>query len=182
MFETSRQPDPLLFAAKIILRVTLIIILIAKIAMFGGVIWIGIMSITDPAALAAQFGAMFSKATPRQVVAALAMMTGAALLFLVLTHRFLRHLLDMVLSVEQGDPFIAENADRLTRMAWLTLAMQALAIAGRVGYSWMVTLSDKAPLVYDLSLSGILLALLLFILARVFREGALMRRELEGTI
>ena len=34
----------------------------------------------------------------------------------------------------------------------------------------------------SISLSGIMLILTLFILARVFRQGAMMRAELEGTV
>jgi hypothetical protein len=35
---------------------------------------------------------------------------------------------------------------------------------------------------FGLSFGGVLLALVLFILARVFRKGAEMRAELEGTV
>ena len=34
----------------------------------------------------------------------------------------------------------------------------------------------------EFSLTGVLLALVLFILARVFRHGAAMREDLEGTV
>ena len=36
--------------------------------------------------------------------------------------------------------------------------------------------------VFNVELTGILLTLILFILARVFREGSRMREELEGTV
>jgi hypothetical protein len=40
----------------------------------------------------------------------------------------------------------------------------------------------KVGIQVDLPLAGLFLALVLFILARVFREGTRMREDLEGTI
>ena len=98
---------------------------------------------------------------------------------------FIRHLRRIVDSVAQGDPFAPINAERLSRMAWLTLAYQAVQIpmAGLL-YWW-----DAAPMKANvhhgddgISLATIVLALILFILARVFRQGAAMREDLEGTV
>jgi hypothetical protein len=44
-----------------------------------------------------------------------------------------------------------------------------------------LTLKD-ADFDFGVSLGGLLLALTLFILARVFRQGAAMREDLEGTV
>ncbi len=98
---------------------------------------------------------------------------------------FFRHLRRIVDSVSHRDPFAPVNAGRLRNIAWLVLAIQLLAIPMTSLAIWF----DAAP--YEpnvhhgsdgISLGALLLALILFILARVFRTGAAMRDELEGTV
>jgi hypothetical protein len=67
-------------------------------------------------------------------------------------------------------------------MGWLTVIVEALSIPGGALAAYLTHLFDRAHLEIGLSLGGILMALVLFILARVFREGARMREELEGTV
>lgn len=91
----------------------------------------------------------------------------------------------IIRSAHEGDPFIAENAQRLIAMAWLLLAHWVLgALIGVVRvYSANVATGTENSVdfsIYDLQ--GLLLVLVLFILARVFRQGAAMREELEGTV
>ena len=97
---------------------------------------------------------------------------------------FMRELYRIVGSVEQGDPFQPFNADRLRRMGWIIIVGQLVlfAIAGisasggdrvRPGFDGEALLSG---------LGAMLMALILFILARVFRVGANMRGELDGTV
>lgn len=103
----------------------------------------------------------------------------AALAFL-----FLRHLLRLIGSVDQGDPFNPVNARRLAAMGWLALGIEIVSVpAGLIG-SWIAhTVKDAdSDIGIGFSLSGVLLAIILFILARVFRKGAEMRAELEGTV
>lgn len=92
----------------------------------------------------------------------------------------------IVETVGQGDPFVPENARRLTQMAWLTLAMQALVIPVSTLASWIDGVGESAGADVDINVgisgNGLLLTLVLFILARVFRIGAEMRAELEGTV
>ena len=92
-------------------------------------------------------------------------------------------------TVGLGDPFLPENAARLTQMAWLTLAMQVISFGLGSAASWLDKIAGDAPHIrteiqFDdgLSGNGLLLMLILFILARVFRQGAAMRAELEGTV
>jgi hypothetical protein len=98
--------------------------------------------------------------------------------------RFAQLLGGIVDSVAAGDPFTLANADRLRTMAWLALTFQVLSTTtfwrgvhlGRL-------LSQQALASGDnLSLNGLLLALVLFILARVFRKGSEMREDLAGVI
>lgn len=87
----------------------------------------------------------------------------------------------MIDTVREGTPFIAINARRLLLMGWLVIGLQvadlmfsALSIYARALHAdW-----DG----YTPSIMGWLIALLLFVLARIFAEGVAMRDDLEGTV
>ena len=92
-----------------------------------------------------------------------------------------------------GDPFVTENADRLTRAGWLLLATYGVGIVTGVVAFCMVPATLLAKLgeegshiqisgFDDPSPIGILSVLLIFVLAQIFRRGAEMRAELEGTV
>lgn len=100
----------------------------------------------------------------------------------VVSFLFFRQLLRIVDTVGDGDPFIPENAARLQRMGWLAVAAQVLAIPATSVTGWIHHLAHTGYVEGQLSLGGVLLALILFVLARVFRLGAQMREELEGTV
>lgn len=97
---------------------------------------------------------------------------------------FLRMLRQIINSVGEGDPFMLENADRLRKMAWIVVLIEALKfpIKGLATFLATQFQPDTFTLNVNLSLTGLLIALVLFILARVFRHGALMRADLEGTV
>jgi Protein of unknown function (DUF2975) len=110
----------------------------------------------------------------------------ALVLILFRIFQLLKRIVD---TVGQGDAFLPINAARLTQMAWLTLGVQlaSFAISGLV--EWIENMTQLPPDVHKdihidggLSGNGLLLMLILFILARVFRQGAAMRAELEGTV
>lgn len=97
---------------------------------------------------------------------------------------FMRELRRMIGSVELGDPFQPFNADRLRRMGWLTVGSQLILIAlAGIGMAFdgmrPALMAEDA---LNAAMGGFLLALVLFILARVFRLGAAMRDDLEGTV
>ena len=87
-------------------------------------------------------------------------------------------------TVEAGDPLTIENAERLNRMGWIALIFQAatLPISGLAAYLRDLLPTDELSVDFQFSLTGVLLALVLFILARVFKHGAQMREDLEGTV
>ncbi|WP_324262222.1 DUF2975 domain-containing protein [Altererythrobacter sp. H2] len=122
-----------------------------------------------------------------ELVGAVLLVMVAVFVFLGLAVYFLMLLLRIVGSVKEGDPFIAINAERLSRMGWIALASQLATIPLAAVVLWIDELVGDVEDVHidtDLGVSGegLLLVLILFILARVFRKGAEMRDELEGTV
>lgn len=112
-------------------------------------------------------------------------MRAIALLGLVsipLHYVILRRLLDIVESVRARNPFVGQNASRLQTIAWALLGLQFLSLV--IGTIARVVSTPAHPLRIDTGFStgGWLAMLLLFVLARVFAEGARMRDELEGTV
>ncbi len=101
---------------------------------------------------------------------------------------FFRKLREIINTVSDGDPFAPANSGRLHQMAWLMLAVQLLVLPAipfalqlaKVGEEVGEDLGVNVD--GGLDLSGILLVIILFILARVFRHGAAMRADLEGTV
>ena len=128
---------------------------------------------------------------PEFIGALLVILLFVAIL-LAMLFRVFQLLKRIVDTVGEGDPFVPANASRLTQMAWLTLAGQfvALPIAGMALWIKSVTegAAEKAGKAVDmhieggLDVNGLLLVLILFILARVFREGTRLRAEVEGTV
>ena len=104
------------------------------------------------------------------------------LALVVIFERFFATLQSVVNSLREGDPFVTENAVRIRRMAWLLLASQGVAL---LGLTWSVAVepaAEKLGVDGDFSPETLLAAFGLFILARVFRHGAAMREDLEGTV
>ena len=96
---------------------------------------------------------------------------------------FARQLSAIVGTVSAGDPFVPENAVRLRRMGWVMLAVEVVGapvmeiLAGRLS-----AVAGDGGVQFRLDGTGLLTVLTLFILARVFRVGAAMRQDLEGTV
>ena len=95
---------------------------------------------------------------------------------------FIRHLRRIIDSVADGDPFIPDNALRLRHMAWLAVSVQFIAVPAGALAGWISYTAHLRIVGVGVSLGGVMLALILFVLARVFRKGAEMRDELEGTV
>jgi hypothetical protein len=97
-------------------------------------------------------------------------------------HFILTRLLTIVETVSTGSPFVAANAARLRAIAWALVALELTHYA--VGAVAASVSSAAVPLHigWDFSLTRWLAVLLLFVLARVFEQGARMREDLEGTV
>ncbi|MDP9050049.1 MAG: DUF2975 domain-containing protein [Acidobacteriota bacterium] len=97
-------------------------------------------------------------------------------------HFVSQRLLMIVATVSTGNPFIVVNATRLRAIAWALLALDLIHFAvGAVGSS-VSSAAGPLHLSWGFSLTRCMAVLLLFVLARVFEEGARMREELEGTV
>lgn len=97
-------------------------------------------------------------------------------------HFILTRILAIVDTVSVGDPFVMANAERLQKIAWAVLVLELMHFA--VGATAASVSTAAAPFDIDWSFSPTrwVAVLLLFVLARVFEQGAQMREELEGTV
>ncbi|MXO65425.1 DUF2975 domain-containing protein [Altererythrobacter endophyticus] len=173
--------DPLLGFARIILIFFTALFAFAGIAVLLGVPALLIFQSDILAELAAD-----GKNVPTALIPGIALLLGFVALLMGLMVYFLLLLRRIVLSVGEGDPFIPENARRLSRMGWTALIGQLVTIpVGALG-TWIARIAADSGRNADVDLSfpggGLLLILTLFILARVFRQGAEMRDDLEGTV
>jgi hypothetical protein len=101
------------------------------------------------------------------------------LLMVPLAHLLLTRLRAIVASVQEGDPFVAANARRLTAIAWALLGIQIVDLGfGNVSMTWDL----EEEMAWSFALTPWLAVLLLFVLARVFEHGTRMRDELAATI
>lgn len=179
---TSERHDPLLLGAKTLIWLFIGVLGFALIFVGIGIPAAAIFQgqiLAEAAAKGVDVGPELIGAILIALISVFALL-AAATYFLVLLNR-------IVDSVKQGDPFIAINAARLSRMGWLTLASQAIIIPISAVALWIDTMFGHIEGVginadIDFSLEGLLLALVLFILARVFKHGAAMREDLEGTV
>jgi|SRR5450432_3407983 hypothetical protein len=99
-----------------------------------------------------------------------------------LVHFVLTRLLAIVDTVSVGNPFVVANAERLKRIAWAVLALELLHLTVGAVAAGISTTATPLRINGDLSLTRWLAVLMLFVLARVFEQGARMREDLEGTV
>lgn len=175
-----RSTDPLLTAAKVIvaLLIALCIFVMAMLAIALGAVFTVARGdlIADLAAAGAPGFAYWV------VALALAMIIGLAWL----AYQFLRDMWAIIASVDDGDPFRPQNAVLLARMGWTMLGAYITALLVALQAVWLDGFGQAAgvhgEIDFDLGAGGLLLILTLFILARVFKHGAAMRDDLEGTV
>lgn len=97
-------------------------------------------------------------------------------------HRLLHCIRAVVATVSEGDPFVPKNATRLERLAVYTLLLEVLHLAVGAVASAASTPEQPFDIDWSFSFTPWLAVLLLFVLARVFREGSRLRAELEGVV
>ena len=118
----------------------------------------------------------------RPIIMGLRAVAALGVVAIPLNYMVLKRLRSIVETVRRGDPFVAANAFRLNAIAWVLLALQLLSIViGGIGEA-ISTPQYPIDLNAGFSPSGWLAVILVFVLARVFAEGTLMREDLEGTV
>lgn len=172
---TLKPRDPLLASARVLLILIMGVMVVVAVA----------CAFAAPAVLVMHervTSQLLEQGKPPEVIWAVVILLSLIVVGAVLGFLFFRHLYRIVGSVAEGDPFIPANAARLSAMGWIVVAAHGLVIPILAVVEWIRTVAERAVGNVDFSLTGILLALILFILARVFREGTRMREELEGTV
>lgn len=167
--------DPLLAIVRLILGI----------AMIGAVVTAVAFALAVPVVLVwheRTIAWVVGHGAPAETIWALALIPALTASIAVLGFYFMRHLYRIIGTVGDGDPFVAENAVRLRSMAWISVAVHVVAIPTAALAKWTQAVTRDMSFQLDLPLSGLFLALVLFILARVFREGTRMREDLEGTV
>ncbi len=170
-------------------RVLTIIVITALIA---GLVIVGLALVAVLFAMLFASGQIISQLAaegiPGSMIWAIAGILAVVALALWCFQDFMRQLLKVINSVGEGQPFAPENARRLKRMGWLSIAGQltalplaalgvAIAEAAKDAPEKITVLSD-----FGVDFGSILLTLILFILARVFERGNQLEAEMEGTV
>ena len=101
---------------------------------------------------------------------------------MVFAHILFRNLLALLDTVRSENPFAAVNANRLQTVAWCLLAIQLCDIGFGIADAAMNRAAGEQISGWSPGLTGWIAVLLVFVLARVFREGARLRNEAELTI
>ena len=117
-----------------------------------------------------------------QIIWGLRAVAALGVICIAFNHLILSRLHAILRHVPLGDPFIAANAYRLQAIAWFLLILQLLSLVIAAIGKTISTTAHPVDLDAGFSPAGWLAVLLTFVLARVFAEGAIMRRDLEGTI
>ncbi|MFL5485530.1 MAG: DUF2975 domain-containing protein [Gemmatimonadaceae bacterium] len=99
-----------------------------------------------------------------------------------LAHVVLTRLRAIVETVRLGDPFVAENTERLQVIAWMVLGLELLHVAVGAIARAVSTTAQPLDIDWNFSVTRWLAVLLLFVLARVFEHGTRMREELQATV
>jgi hypothetical protein len=99
-----------------------------------------------------------------------------------LLHLVYTRLLAIVETVRMGDPFVIVNAERLRTIAWAIVGLELMHVCVIALANGVTVGTEKVDIGGKLSLTPWLTILLLFVLVRVFDQGARMRDELEATV
>lgn len=183
----DRPNDLLLLAGKVLTVMMQIFMVIAAAGILIAAPILTIFQGEINTEIAEEFGNAVGSFPLSQVLGMLAL----ALISVTLTFFFFGKLRAIISTVGVGDPFAPENAERLNLMAWLLLGVQLLMMPlmglamALVEWAKPMESSDTQvdiALEAGFDLTSVLVVVVLFILARVFKHGAAMREDLEGTV
>ena len=122
-----------------------------------------------------------------RALGAVLLAVGGGLISIILVLFAVRATSGIVDTAIAGDPFVGDNAGRLNRIGLLLLAIMVVQFLTLIIVAAVAPEAGHFP---DFQISGgsepdpvgMLAILLIFVLARIFRHGAEMRAELEGTV
>lgn len=172
-----RSKRPLVLTRKV-----LNVLIILNLIYAAGIVTIFVASFAIPETLFTALGVRRAAAGSDRLIAGMRLLMIVGLFGVPLRHAILQLLRTMTGTVETGDPFVVDNARRLNAIAWCVLGLEILHLV--VGAIAASSSSSVQPLDinWTFSVTPLLTVLLLFVLARVFDEGARMRADLEGTV
>ncbi|UUR07859.1 DUF2975 domain-containing protein [Sphingomonas glaciei] len=101
---------------------------------------------------------------------------------MLFAHILLRRLQAILQTVRDGEPFAPANAERLRLVAWCLLAIQFCDLGFGFAATTFDTVAGERTSGWSPGITGWVAVLLVFVLARVFREGSRLRDEAELTI
>jgi hypothetical protein len=156
-----------------------VLLVVIKLNLLAGVFILALLIVSLIAKATGRLSPLLSN--PRLSIGMLVIMV-IGISGVLVVHFVLKRLSMIVETVSTGDAFVAANAVRLQAIAWALLALELMHYA--VGAIAASVSSAAVPLNigWGFSLTRCLTVLLLFVLARVFEQGARMREELEGTV
>jgi hypothetical protein len=162
--------DPLLTAARVLLYVLLVSVVIA-------LVWTVIGLVVHVVSYNSALLVPPSDPLWRPVGRALFGLAALSMIQAIIYHQ-----LAMIRAVAAGEAFAPGNVGRVEKIAGDVLGLQILGTFAHIIGVQVGGDIDGFDLAVGLSPAGVAFVLLLYILARVFRQGAAMREELEGTV
>jgi hypothetical protein len=174
---TPARKDPLLTFTLVVTRGIMILLVLAAVATVVAAALIAFDMTTGSTELGSEYPNVDLDAFKAQ----LWMLLPTALIGIGLAAMFMHLLTQIVKSVGEGNPFLAINARRLRNMGWLALGFALIGYPVRFFEARLEVISGEVSR-FDVDIAGFVLALTLFVLARVFAHGAAMRDDLEGTV
>jgi hypothetical protein len=117
---------------------------------------------------------------PRLLIPALRVWMLLGLPMIAAVHILYSRLLAVIETVRVGDPFVPENAVRLKTMAWCLLIVELLGLSFGAMAATMNAAGSNIE--WSFSATGWVAVVLVFVLARIFEEGARIRADLEAMI
>lgn len=170
--------DPLLIFTFVVARVATVLLIVAAVAALAGTIFLALDMVQGTGALSSEYPVADVEVLRMRIWI---LLPTAAIGFLFAA-AFMHILTKIIGSVSEGDPFASINARRLTKMGWLALAFQLIAIPIRMIEGEVDQMTGGGSGDFAVSIGGFVFVLTLFVLARVFAHGAALRDDLEGTI
>jgi hypothetical protein len=151
-------------------------------AVYGALLLVGLVaSFVAPGSLV---GALSGRPadTMTAAIGGMRLMMLVGLSAVPVVHILFARLLAILDTVRDGDPFVAGNARRLDIIALALLALELLHLVVGAIAKGDTFAALGIHIDWNFSYTGWLSVLLLFVLARVFEQGARMRADLEGTV